>query len=163
MIEYKPIGRHTRWNHEPTRLCDGQPSDDYDILTGDMKSLCEAQAEATLCPTCRQNSNLHTFSFSFRPNRYRTGKRRPPIYTPSRCSTPSPPSGRLRPGVRPALGRRAMCRPTATVGYRVETGYDEGKTNRPVKHIGRVFLYTNPWNSFLLRCRIGNKSCVSNR
>jgi hypothetical protein len=73
MIEYKPIGRHTRWNHEPTRLCDGQPSDDYDILIGDMESLCEARAEATLCPTCRQNSNLHTFSF--RPNRYRTGKR----------------------------------------------------------------------------------------
>ena len=73
MIEYKPIGHHVRWNHEPTRLCDGQAPDDYDILVGDMESLREARAEATLCTICQQNSNLHTFSF--RPNRYRTGKR----------------------------------------------------------------------------------------
>ena len=73
MIGYKPIERHIRWDHEPTRLCDGQPAADGDILVRDMESLREARAEATLCPTCHQPSGHQPFSL--RPSRQAYGKR----------------------------------------------------------------------------------------
>ncbi len=59
----------------------------------------------------------------------------------------------------PAQGRRAMCRPGRNhrvIGSR--TGYGDGENGPDREAHRKVFLSPDPWNSFLLRCPIGNKS-----
>ena len=67
MIEYKPIRHHISWSHEPTRLCDGQPAVESDILIGDMQALREARGEAVLCPVCQLKSGYQPFSLRLQP------------------------------------------------------------------------------------------------
>ena len=56
MIQFKPIEQHIR-NRAQSRLCDGRPASDADILSEDWLELRDARKDATLCPDCQDKVN----------------------------------------------------------------------------------------------------------
>ena len=56
MIHFSPVEHHIE-DRGHTRLCDGRPASDTDVLSEDWFALRDARKAATLCSDCQDNVN----------------------------------------------------------------------------------------------------------
>ena len=56
MIHFSPVEHHIE-DRAHTRLCDGRPASDTDVLSEDWFALRDARKAATLCPDCQDKVN----------------------------------------------------------------------------------------------------------